>query len=98
LCGPEVLTLEQIVRITASVAQLPCHIYRLPNAVARLQASLMQLLPGKPFSVDNYRSLLVDSVCHYDDGRRLGLPRASLSALAPLWLAPKSPALPHPVL
>ena len=97
LCGPEVLTLEQIVRITASVAQLPCHIYRLPNAVARLQASLMQFLPGKPFSVDNYRSLLTDSVCHYDDGRQLGLARASLSALAPLWLAPKSPAPAHPV-
>jgi NADH dehydrogenase len=97
LCGPEVLTLEQIVRITASAAQLPCHIYRLPDAVARLQASIMQLLPGKPFSVDNYRSLLTDSVCHDDDGLRLGAARASLSVLAPLWLAPKSPALAHPV-
>ena len=92
------LTLEQIVRITASAAQLPCHIYRLPDAVARLQASIMQLLPGKPFSVDNYRSLLTDSVCHDDDGLRLGAARASLSVLAPLWLAPKSPALPHPAL
>jgi uncharacterized protein YbjT (DUF2867 family) len=96
LCGPEVLTLEQIVCISASAAQLPCHIYRLPDAVARLQASIMQFLPGKPFSVDNYRSLLTDSVCHYDDGRQLGLARGSLSALAPLWLAPKSPALAHP--
>src|SRR6185437_8207480 len=26
LCGPQVMTLEQIVRMTAAVAQLPCHI------------------------------------------------------------------------
>ena len=91
------LTLAQIVRITASAAQLPCRIYVLPDALARVQASIMQLLPGKPFSVDNYRSLLTDSVCHDDEGRQPGTARASLSALAPLWLAPKSPALPHPV-
>ncbi|HEX2791781.1 MAG TPA: complex I NDUFA9 subunit family protein [Steroidobacteraceae bacterium] len=98
LCGPEVLTLEQIVRITARAACLPCHIYRLPDPLARLQASVMQFLPGKPFSVDNYRSLLTDSVCHYDDCRQLGLARANLSALAPLWLAPKPLALPRPAL
>jgi uncharacterized protein YbjT (DUF2867 family) len=96
LCGPEVLTLEQIVRISAAAAQLPCHILRLPDAIARVQASLMQLLPGKPFSTDNYRSLLTDSVCRSDGCRQLGLATASLSALAPSWLAPKSAALPRP--
>jgi NADH dehydrogenase len=96
LCGPEVLTLEQIVRVTAAAAQLPCHILRLPDAIARVQASIMQFLPGKPFSTDNYRSLLTDSVCRRDGCRQLGLAPASLSALAPLWLAPKSQALPRP--
>jgi uncharacterized protein YbjT (DUF2867 family) len=90
LCGPDVLTLEQIVRITAQAARLPCHIYRLPDALARLQAAIMQLLPGKPFSTDNYRSLLTDSVCQRDGAGQLGLATASLTALAPLWLAPKS--------
>jgi len=103
LCGPEVLTLEQIVRITAQAAQLRCHIYRLPDGLARLQAAIMQLLPGKPFSTDNYRSLLIDSVCQRDGAGELGLATASLSALAPLWLAPKSRApksqtLPRPAL
>jgi NADH dehydrogenase len=93
LCGPEVLTLEQIVRVTAQAAQLPCHIYRLPDALARTQAAIMQLLPGKPFSTDNYRSLLTDSVCQRDGAGQLGLATASLGALAPTWLAPKSPPL-----
>jgi uncharacterized protein YbjT (DUF2867 family) len=103
LCGPEVLTLEQIVRITAHAAQLPCHIYRLPDTLARVQAAIMQLLPGKPFSTDNYRSLLTDSVCRHDGAGQLGPATESLRALAPLWLAPtsrapRSQAAPRPAL
>jgi NADH dehydrogenase len=90
LCGPEVMTLEQVVRVTAHAAQLRCHIVRLPDAIARVQGALMQWLPGTPFSTDNYRSLLTDSVCQHDGAGQLGLATASLTALAPLWLAPKA--------
>jgi NADH dehydrogenase len=86
LCGPEVMTLEQLVRQVAQAARLPCHVLALPDAVARLQALVMQLLPGKPFSTDNFRSLLIDSVCHSDGAGQLGLPTARLSELAPTWL------------
>jgi uncharacterized protein YbjT (DUF2867 family) len=92
LCGPEVLTLEQIVRVTARAASLPCHLYPLPDALARVQAAIMQWLPGKPFSTDNYRSLLSDSVCQRDGIAQLGLTTESLSALASQWLAPTSRA------
>jgi uncharacterized protein YbjT (DUF2867 family) len=88
LCGPEVLTLEQIVRLTAQVARLPCHILRLPDALARLQGVVMGLLPGKPFSLDNFRSLTIDSVCREDGCAALGIvPRPMLAEL-PLYLAP----------
>jgi len=103
LCGPEVLTLEQIVRISAQAAHLPCHIVRLPDVLARLQGAVLQFVPGKPFSTDNYRSLLSDSVCRQDGAGQLGLATESLSALAPLWLAPtsrspRSQSVPRPVL
>jgi uncharacterized protein YbjT (DUF2867 family) len=88
LCGPEVLTLEQIVRLTAQVAHLPCHILRLPDALARLQGVVMGLLPGKPFSLDNFRSLTIDSVCREDGCAALGIiPRRMLAEL-PRYLAP----------
>ena len=90
LCGPEVMTLEQVVRVTAQAAGLPCHIVPLPDAVARVQGAIMQWLPGKPFSTDNYRSLLTDSICQHDGAKQLGLTTSSLAALAPLWLAPRS--------
>jgi NADH dehydrogenase len=88
LCGPEVLTLEEIVRLTARVAALPCHIVRMPDVLARVQGVVMGLLPGKPFSLDNFRSLTLDSVCREDGCAALGIvPRPMLAEL-PLYLAP----------
>jgi NADH dehydrogenase len=88
LCGPEVLTLEEIVRLTARVAGLPCHILRLPDVLARGQAAVMGLLPGKPFSLDNFRSLTLDSVCREDGCAALGIvPRPMLAEL-PRYLGP----------
>lgn len=87
LCGPEAMTLEQVVRITAAVAGMRCWIVRLPDPVARAQAAVMNLLPGKPFSVDNYRSLTVDSVCREDGCARLGIQPQPMLALLPSYLA-----------
>jgi uncharacterized protein YbjT (DUF2867 family) len=87
LCGPEVLTLEQIVRITAAVAGLRCSIVRLPDFVAWAQAAVMNLLPGKPFSLDNYKSLTIDSVCSEDGCARLGIRPQPMLALLPSYLA-----------
>jgi NADH dehydrogenase len=87
LCGPQVMTLEELVRTTATVAGLPCRIIRLPDFIAFAQAMLMNLLPGKPFSVDNYRSLTVDNVCHGDSGfGRLRIAPQPLLAQLPVYL------------
>ena len=88
LCGPEVLTLEEIVRLTARVAGLPCHIVPLPDVLARLQGAVMGLLPGKPFSLDNFRSLTIDSVCREDGCAALGIVPRPLLAELPLYLGP----------
>jgi len=88
LCGPEVLTLEEIVRLTARVAGLPCRIVRMPDVLARIQAVVMGLLPGKPFSLDNFRSLTRDSVCREDGCAALGIVPRPLLAELPRYLAP----------
>jgi uncharacterized protein YbjT (DUF2867 family) len=88
LCGPEILTLEQLVRMTAAVARLPCHLLRLPDALGRLQAVLLGLLPGKPLSLDNFRSLTVDSVCTQDGFARLGISPRRMMAVLPFYLGP----------
>jgi len=84
-----VLTLGEIVRLTARVAGLPCHILPLPDAVARVQGVVMGLLPGKPFSLDNFRSLTLDSVCRENGCAALGIAPRPLLAEIPLYLAPE---------
>lgn len=91
LCGPQVLTLEEIVRLTARVAQLPCHILPLPDVLGRLQGALLGLLPGAPFSLDNFRSLTRDSLCRQDGCRALGITPRTMLAELPTYLAPRPP-------
>ncbi len=86
LCGPDILTLGEIVRLTARIARLPCHVVPLPDVAARLQGLVMGLLPGKPFSLDNFRSLTVDCVCQEDGCARLGIHPQHMLAVLPTYL------------
>ncbi len=63
LCGPKVYTLREIVSYIASVMGKRVHIVGLNQTLSHLQAAFMEFAPGKPFSLDNFRSLQVDSVC-----------------------------------
>lgn len=63
LCGPESYTLREIVaRIAGWTGRRVC-IVGLNRALSFAQALVMEFAPGKPFSLDNFRSLQVDSVC-----------------------------------
>lgn len=90
LGGPEVMTLEQIVRTTAAVASLPCRIVRLPDALGRVQGAIMGCLPGKPFTLDNFRSLTRQSVCTQDGFARLGLQPHTMMEILPTYLGPRA--------
>ena len=48
----------------------------------------MGLLPGKPFSLDNYRSLTLDSICRENGCAALGIAPRPMLAELPLYLAP----------
>jgi len=63
LCGPRTYTMREMMSYTARVMGVKRELWGLSNGMSRLQAMLMQLLPGKPFTMDNYRSLQVDAVC-----------------------------------
>jgi NADH dehydrogenase len=90
LCGPDVMTLEEIVRLTARAANLPCHILRLPDFIAAAQGVVMGMLPGKPFSSDNYKSLTIDSVCKQNGCETLGLSLSRMEAVVPGYLSDHS--------
>jgi NADH dehydrogenase len=58
----------------------------LPSILARLQGAVMNFVPGRPFSSDNYRSLTIDSVCSEDGFARLGIKPQSMLASARAYL------------
>lgn len=83
LCGPDAFTLRELVAMVAGALGLRRRIIGLPRPLSRLQAAIMDFVPGKPFSTDNYRSLLTDSVGSTAGLRELGIvPRALRPDLA----------------
>jgi len=83
LYGPDVFTLKQIVQMTAQQLGLQRLIVPLPDVFGRLQGFVCDFVPGKPFSSDNYRSLLTDSVGGIDGLHRLGIVPTPVSAILP---------------
>ena len=63
LCGPEVWTLREIVDYVRAIKGWHRLVVPLPEWMARWQANVLEFVPGKPFSRDNYASLQLDSVC-----------------------------------
>ncbi len=66
LCGPRVYSLRELVTLIGRVAGTPRPVLGLPETMAKLLAHLMEFIPGKPFSRDNYLTLSVHNICDSD--------------------------------
>ncbi len=55
--------------------------------MSRLQARMLELVPGKPFSMDNYHSLQKDSVCTNNALPSLGIKPTAIASVVPRYLA-----------
>lgn len=90
LCGPETCTLDELVRYTARQAGLKRYVWPLGDRFSRLQARVLQRLPGKPYSWDNYLSATVDNVCECNHLPQLGIHPTAIDAVVPGYLANKT--------
>ena len=79
LCGPTVYTLRELVAYIAQLLGLKTRIIGLGDFLSKCQAAVLEFVPGKPFSLDNYRSLQIDSVCGRD-AREVAQGRAEYGA------------------
>ncbi len=86
ICGPYSYTLYQLVRYTARQVGVRRLIVPLGDTLSRLQAFTLQWLPGKPFSMDNYRSLQRDSICGAGFPSHFGIEPTPLEAVVPCFL------------
>jgi NADH dehydrogenase len=86
LCGPQVYTLREIVEYVAKLIGRRVCVIGLPDGLSYLQAAMLEFAPGKPFSLDNYHSLQVDSVCEEGFPEVFGITPTSLEEIAPGYL------------
>ncbi|MEA2080086.1 MAG: complex I NDUFA9 subunit family protein [Pseudomonadota bacterium] len=86
LCGPKTYSLKQLVQFTAKQIGRKTIITGMPDFAARLQAYVLGLVPGKPFTIDNYYSLQKDCVCSKSALIGLGIAPRSIEALVPTYL------------
>ena len=81
LCGPQTYTLKELVAYAGKLSGHQRLILGLPRFLSKIQAKLLEFVPGKPFSVDNYHSMRLDSVC--SNGISC---TTSLKSIAPTYL------------
>lgn len=89
LVGPKVYTLRELVRYVGKLTGRRRPIAGLGDGLSRMQASLMGLSPVKLLTRDNYLSMKVDSVSQ--QAFPFGLRPTPLEAVAPTWLANRTP-------
>ena len=99
--GPTVYTLAELVRMAGAWSGHPRPILPLPSAIGRLQALLMEWLPGEPLmSRDNLDSMRIARVASgvLPDLTALGIHPASIdSVMAPLLGRSSGPARLEPL-
>ncbi len=86
LCGPRVLRLRELVQYTAAQMGLKKTVIGLPDFASRMQALALGLVPGKPFSMDNYLSMKIDSLCDKNGLQELGIEPTDIDAVVPYYL------------
>lgn len=86
-CGPEVYTLAQLVQLAGRLSRGRARpVLPLPMALGRLQAGLMEWLPGPTLmSRDNLDSMRVDNVA---SGQIPGLEALGITVIGPATVAP----------
>ncbi len=94
LCGPEAFTLKELVKYTAKQTKSNSIILPLNNFFSKPLAIVMGWFPKALMTLDNYNSLLVDSVCSEADCNtardELNLQLHSIESVVPEYLGDKS--------
>jgi len=89
LCGPSNYSLREIVSYIDQLIDTHRRILGLADWQARIQAALMEWLPGTPFSRDNYRSLQLDSTCDGPFPQIFDITPKTMEQVVPTYLRPQ---------
>lgn len=91
LCGPRVYTLEDVAAFVAGLTGHDPLILPLPDGLAKLQATMLEFLPGSLLTRDNLLSMSVDNICDGPFPRLFGFQPAAMEAIVPEYIAEDTP-------
>jgi NADH dehydrogenase len=91
LCGPKVYTLQELTEFVAHATGSKRLIFGADKTLTHIMAFAMECLPGKMMSMDNVRSMTVDSVCGPECVFPFGILPQAVEATVPAWIAHQSP-------
>jgi NADH dehydrogenase len=86
VCGPEIYRLRDLVRYVGSVTGASRPVVGLGPSLARLEASILEHLPGSLMSRDNLASMTKDSVCACEFPPIFGIAPQALESIVPTYL------------
>ncbi len=86
LAGPLSYTLKELVQWTADTMAARRLIVGLPKPLSAAMAAVMNLVPGKPFSWDNYQSLQTDNTSEKNDFAFFGVEPKTIDLVVPYYL------------
>ncbi len=90
LVGPQSFTLKELVAWTAKTQGQRRLIIGLPGPLSAMMAMVMNLVPGAPFSWDNYQSLQTDNTSSKNDFDYFHIHPKSIELVVPDYLAGSS--------
>lgn len=88
LCGPKAYSLRQLVAYAGELTARHRPILPLGPRLSKLQATLLEFLPGKLMTRDNLASMQLPNVCPAGFPSVFGFEPAPLEAIAPEYLSP----------
>ena len=96
LGGPHEYTLKQLVELVCSLTERRRLVIGLPDWASRMQAFVLEKLPGRLLTRDNYRSMQVPNTTR--SPFPFGIVPQALEAVAPTYLLPSGPRERYPQL
>ena len=95
LCGPNVTACASWLNMRRTLPDMTPRLSASTTALSYLQALMLEFLPGKLMTRDNYFSMKVDNICDCDGPGNLtrvwGIQPTAIEEVAPLYLAQRMP-------